>query len=186
MPRKIVFVLVLAIILSACTPALTPTPSPVLGRGTPEGQGVGLPATSTPDPTVTSPPSATPESPTPTPTAPEPLLPLDFAVKDWSEFFDKIQPYCYARADLQGGAGGVKALSVELKQLPIYETLMTRQNNGEIYSFGITVTPDNGGTRCAVFSLNRRENGLSVIVGGLFQSRLDPSRWIEIWFTEPK
>jgi len=60
MPRKIVFVIVLAIILSSCAPAQSITPSPVLGRGTPEGQGEGIPATSTPEATATSAPSHTP------------------------------------------------------------------------------------------------------------------------------
>jgi hypothetical protein len=62
MQRKIIFVLVLVIILSSCLPSQTTTPSPVIGRGTPEGQGEGIPATTTPEVTATSAPSSTPES----------------------------------------------------------------------------------------------------------------------------
>jgi hypothetical protein len=69
MPRKIIFILVLSILLSACAPALTSSPftqhpggAPVIGRGTPEGQGEGIPATTTPEVTATSAPSSTPEA----------------------------------------------------------------------------------------------------------------------------
>jgi hypothetical protein len=41
MPRKIILALVLFLLLSACAPALTPSPTPVIGRGTPKGQGEG-------------------------------------------------------------------------------------------------------------------------------------------------
>lgn len=166
----------LVFLFTACA---APTAVPPTATLTP------MPPTATlePSPTATQPaPTEGVGTATPTlPPTPESLLPLDFTVANWQEFRTKILPYCYVRTDLSSNKEGLDKVWAELQGTETYDILKGRLDRGEIFTFGSAVAPgDEGG--CAMIPIF---SDMSTISGALFQSRLDPNKYIEVEFTSP-
>jgi hypothetical protein len=198
MSRKIIFVLILSIIFSACAP------TPMQTSEVSETSDV-LPATATAEVTITPKVTVTvgedgtisvdgivTHTATPAGTATPPegqaesLLPPDFTVKNWQEFRTAILPYCYVNPNYSDTQRGVENFYNDIKDSAFWEGLWAKFNSGEIYGFGPAVAQFGEDGGCGIVEINDQPGKSAFYVsGGFFQSRLNPEEWIEVKFTEP-
>ena len=103
------------------------------------------------------------------------------------DFIVKILPYCYVRADLQGGVEGVTKFSDELQKDSFFNELIQMRDMGKITGVYASVTGVFEGGRCGVIGVNENVGGRQFTkTRGYFQSKFNPNEWIEVKFTNPR